>query len=321
MTQVSWQYIEKKFDTQIADTWKLLKSNKSDSLVFRRIRNLGYGCFLGYWSEGNKEPTIIINFKGSIKIDNSQFKNLSFTQKTISQGKSRLMITPKKKNYFKVFEKYLPLFFINENKDLLNSTQLKILLRDVTDFSKLITNKKKRMTNEQIKGLYGELLFIKNTCDEKKMKLIDLIEGWQKSGNKHNDFIFKNEEYEIKTTEQTKDISVNISSEFQLHSFNRSKVFMCVKQIKKHKKGLTLDQLISKVKSLFAKDSLALIKFTKKMLAYGYISSENTKKVQFHEIKTDLYEIDHTFPKLTLDHIPRQTHDLKYKINLKNIKR
>ena len=70
---------EKKFDKDISTIWALLKKNKSDSLVYRRVKELGYGCYLGYWHEGGKEHSIIINFTGGLILNSKEFKNLSIS--------------------------------------------------------------------------------------------------------------------------------------------------------------------------------------------------------------------------------------------------
>ena len=94
---------EKNFEKDISTIWSLLKKNKSDSLVYRRVKELGYGCYIGYWHEGGKEPSIIINFTGGLILNSKEFKNLSISQKVLSKNKSRIIIKPINKNHFKIF--------------------------------------------------------------------------------------------------------------------------------------------------------------------------------------------------------------------------
>ena len=270
---------------------------------------------MGYWDKGIKSPVIIVEYKGYINIDNSEYKNLEFNQKIISKNKTRLAIKTINKDLYRTFEIYLPLFFLNNNPDNLSSKQLQRILKEIKDFSKLIFSKKKIMSMEVITGLYGELLFIKDLI-KSKLSIPDIIEAWQQEGNKHNDFIFNDKEYELKTTTNNNELIINISSEYQLFSFNRQKVFLCVKTIKRDKNGLSLDNLIDEIKSKLIKNKISLFNFNKKLLIYGYRSCGNSKNKLFSEETTNLIKVDNKFPKLTVDEIPRNVFDLKYKIKL-----
>ena len=318
VSQVS-NYFEKKLNRDLATTWMHLKKNKSDNLIIRRVRELDYGCFMSYWGIGQKKPTLVVDFNGGIVIEHKSFKNIDIEQKIISKNKSRLLIQPKDISHNKIFEKYFPLFFINKSKQYYNSTQLNRILLDIKEFAKLISLKKTNMSKEQIKGLFGELLFFREKLNSDEYTYFDVVNGWQKNGNKNNDFVFENIEYEVKTSEKLDERIVHISSEYQLYSFKGLKVFLCYKQIKSHKKGSSLDQLIQKIKDMLSKDKLAYINFNKKLLSYGYFSCKGSKNILYSEINSDIYEIDKKFPKLTVNEIPRTISNIKYTVKLPKI--
>ena len=313
------QRFEKIFHSEVKEVWKILKKNKSDSLVYRKVQDLGFGCFLGYWADGIKKPVIVINYSGYINIDPKEFKNLDFSQKVISQNKTRLLIKPINPKNNLIFEKYLPLFFINNSSVNLTTKELMKKLNEIREFSKLINSSKKTMSKEQVIGLYGELLFF-NELIKKGEKKNQIVYSWQLEGNRHNDFILSNEEYEIKTTTNPSSQVVHISSEYQLFSFNRSKVFLNHKVLKKDKLGTSLDNLINEIKIKLLDDRFANFMFSRKLLTYGYISCENSKNIFYKEISSKLFPINKDFPKLTIDEIPRKTSDIKYKIDLSNVK-
>ena len=121
---------------------------------------------------------------------------------------------------------------INKSKQYYNSSQLNKILLDIKEFAKLISLKKTNMSKEQIKGLFGELLFFREKLYSDEYTYLDVVNGWQKNGNKNNDFVFENIEYEVKTSEKLDERLVHISSEYQLYSFKGLKVFLCYKQIK-----------------------------------------------------------------------------------------
>ena len=81
-----------------------------------------------------QRPSIIINFTGGLILNSKEFKNLSISQKVLSKNKSRIIIKPMNNNHYKIFEKYMPLFIINNSKDLLNSRQIKIILMKLKSF-------------------------------------------------------------------------------------------------------------------------------------------------------------------------------------------
>lgn len=307
---------EKKLTLDINNIWSLLKKEKSESLVYRRVRELDYGCFMGYWADGIKGPALIINFLGGLTLNSKDFKNISVTQRVVSHNKSRLIIQPKLSKHFKVFEKYMPLFFMNKSKDLFNSSQLNKILTEIKEFSKMITLNKTNMSKEQIKGLFGELLFMKDLIISKKYTNLDILEAWQKNGNKSNDFVFTDREIEIKTSEDLEQKIVHISSEYQLFSLNRLKVNLFFKGIKKSKDAISLDELIIEIKKKLNNDKQNLLLFSKKLLTYGFFSCSMSKNLRYREMFTEQFDVNNNFPKLTVDNIPRGVFEVKYKIKL-----
>ena len=98
---------------------------------------------------------------------------------------------------------------------------------------------------------------------------------------------------------------MHISSEFQLFSFNRSKVFLTFYGLKKSKDGISLDSLVSDIKYLLKDQKIALLQFLKKLITNGYFSCDFSKNLHFSEVLKHTIEINKMFPKLSSDEIPR----------------
>lgn len=77
-------------------------------------------------------------------------------------------------------------------------------------------NNNKRLSPEQIKGLFGELFILRNLLYETSIENVDeALQAWQGPYDTSNDFIFDSKNTEVKTKMESLS-SIWISSEFQL---------------------------------------------------------------------------------------------------------
>ena len=87
----------------------------------------------------------------------------------------------------------------------------------------MLTNRSNILLSEQeIKGLIGELFFLKNYLI-KKIGYYDALEAWIGPSYATQDFVLKNEWYEIKTTSINSQ-EISISSVEQLDTINKGKL-------------------------------------------------------------------------------------------------
>ena len=76
-------------------------------------------------------------------------------------------------------------------------------------------NKEKKMSMNSAKGLYAELLVLKEYLEEKKYTQSDIIDGWHRPAPANHDFDYEDFSLEVKATSRDS-TTVKITSEHQL---------------------------------------------------------------------------------------------------------
>lgn len=124
-------------------------------------------------------------------------------------------------NWIVDFEQRMPNEIIE--KDLV--TQFNLEIRSIV----LIGQKEKEISVSVAKGLFGELLFIKEQILN-NINHFELINSWQRPAPSNHDFDFENHTVEVKTVSRESN-RVTISSVYQLESFEMKKHFLKIFRI------------------------------------------------------------------------------------------
>lgn len=151
--------------------------------------------------------------------------------------------------------------FYNFCEDIINQTQnytgtdgyVEIVNR-YNQWKKMFYGSSKLLTENEILGLIGELLFLKDFAIREYGTTIGL-NGWSGPEPTHKDFSFDNFWYEIKTINSFKN-SVTISSIEQLDSENEGRLIVySLEKMSPSFRGITLNALVQKVFSLLTLDT------------------------------------------------------------------
>lgn len=182
---------------------------------------------------------------------------------------------------------------------------------------KLFKSNNGNLTEPEIMGLIGELLFLKNEMipvyGEAKS-----IESWMGPERTHKDFSINDTWFEIKSVNSNKD-SIRISSIEQLDSDTVG----CLAVYKLEKMGPTfngiklnalVNELITMIKNDFYKDL-----FFSKLELYGYDGSSDYDNNTFSQSSFAKYTVDKQFPRVTRDMLPISIIKIQYDIILSDI--
>lgn len=184
-------------------------------------------------------------------------------------------------------------------------------------------NKVKKISEDQIQGLFGELFVLMGYLSKSKPANINsTLASWKGLYDAANDFEFDTKNIEVKTKKESKP-HVKISSEFQLE--------------KEHNKGLELFVVTVQI-DLPNGDSIydLLLKIRKQInLSNGDVSilyhALNQKRLtieslkqynnyRFKVIKTQLFDTSSdTFPKLIRSNVLDEISELRYKLRISNL--
>jgi hypothetical protein len=195
-----------------------------------------------------------------------------------------------------------------------------LFVRHFLKWSSFFDNKKNDgLTKEQVKGLIGELIYLKNLLLVSEFFIDDLLISWRGPYDDDHDFVFDYIDYEVKAIESSKN-NVRISSEFQLEVDNGKRLELVVVFLKlDFEKGISLKALISDIKNI-VRDKLGDISiFVKALSQKGLISTdlESYEHLRFIPLEMISYDIcKEGFPKLVRSTIPEQINKLNYSIRL-----
>ncbi|NMH24802.1 PD-(D/E)XK motif protein [Flavobacterium solisilvae] len=200
-----------------------------------------------------------------------------------------------------------------------------LFTRHFFKWSAFFENKKTDgLTREQVKGLIGELFYLKNLLLTSKIDVDDVLISWRGPYDEGHDFVFEFTDYEIKTIESSKN-NVRISSEFQLQSEKGKELELVVIFVNPdNENGLSLKLLINEVKTIvldkLGDNSIFINTLAQKGLTIGDLDQyEVYRYTPIEEISYD--STKENFPKLIRSTIPEEVYKLNYSIRLNLIEK
>lgn len=177
--------------------------------------------------------------------------------------------------------------------------------------------KKDLLSESEIMGLIGELLFLRQDMFEKNDKK-DAIDSWSGCDKTHKDFSIADDWFEIKAVHSGA-LSVKISSLEQLESDTSG--FLVVFELEKMSgafDGITLNGLIGDILSdltLDLKDELI-----EKLKEVGYFYDDEYDKYVYRLISKKYFIVNQDFPMIRSTYISPSIVRVQYEILLNNLK-
>lgn len=176
----------------------------------------------------------------------------------------------------------------------------------------------KRLSEEQQRGLFGELWFINEWLDKHPGQPPLIIEQWEGPTKGRIDFKGSRCGLEIKTTVDKLSKSIKISNENQLklsEAVSSIYLYVCfLEQSRTH--GISLQELADKVRRKLAQRSERIALFYSDLMTdLGFREEEYTDTLYFVE-KTEVYEANENFPRLLKENLPKGISHVTYNIDL-----
>ena len=179
-------------------------------------------------------------------------------------------------------------------------------------WKKMFTGSSKLLNENEVLGLIGELLFLKNKAFV-IYGITDGLNGWSGPEPTHKDFSYKTEWYEIKTINSFKN-SVSISSLEQLDSeLNGHLVVYTFEKMSPSFFGVTLNKVISDISKELQYDTDRDIFFNKLKQA-GYTYNEVYDNYVYNFIKVDSYFVNNNFTRIKAKDLPKEISKVQYEI-------
>lgn len=199
--------------------------------------------------------------------------------------------------------------------DVINENEIyKTILCRFYSWKRMFSSQSKFLSENEIKGLIGELLFLKNYMFPWYGQSA-AIRSWSGQELTRKDFSLGNTWYEVKTIHTTKN-TVTISSIEQLESNNAGEmVVIILERMSSGFDGININRLTTEIfDSIIENEDRDA--FIRKITTQGYSSDENYDDLVYDLKSVNRYRVDQTFPALRRTDIPSAVSKSQYELLL-----
>lgn len=181
-------------------------------------------------------------------------------------------------------------------------------------WKKLFVSKKNILSEVEIIGLIGELLFLTNTCFQKYGMHESLI-GWTGMEPTHKDFSFKNYWYEVKT-KHVHIQTIKISSLEQLDSPLKGELIVVdLERMSPEFNGLKLNKLVIDIRTKLSNiEDADLLDY--KLGQAGYQYNDDYDDYSYELKKISRYSVTNQFPRILRNNIDDRIQKIQYEISV-----
>jgi hypothetical protein len=209
---------------------------------------------------------------------------------------------------------------IEQTRNIKDKSQgYQIILNRFFQWKKMfLSSNKNLLTEPEIMGLIGEVLFLKGELAD-RVGLQEALKSWSGQELTHKDFSYKDEWFEVKAI-STGSQTVKISSLDQLDSENEGElVVYSLEKMSEAYNGLTLNKLILNTMKIFDLIEDKDI-FISKVSLLGYEHNSYYDEFVYETVSLTRYRVDSGFPKLISENLPQAIKKATYELTLSEIK-
>jgi hypothetical protein len=175
------------------------------------------------------------------------------------------------------------------------------------------------LTDEVIKGIIGEMLYIKHVLLD-KYDLDTIVNSWLGPNGSDRDFVFKETWTEVKAIGSGK-LTVCISSLEQLNIMEEGILAIAIVDPTSEAdvNGFNFSSVVNKFRLLLKANPSALYSFEEKLINIGYYDRKEYEEKYYTFSGFKFYKVDNTFPKLTNENVRNEIVKVKYEIAISAI--
>lgn len=208
---------------------------------------------------------------------------------------------------------------INQTKDYYGDDGYTEIINRYNQWKKMFYSSANVLTESEILGLIGELIFLKEAIF-KKYGINDGLKGWSGPEPTHKDFSYKDVWYEIKSIHSSKN-SIRISSIEQLDSdIVGHLVVFSFEKMSPTFNGISLNSLVMDIMSEIKFDGDKDY-FIEKMKQARYSYNDIYDNFVYNLSSRTSYLIDSSFPRIKRAVLPLEVDKVQYDIVLSNIEK
>lgn len=299
---------------QLVETDILSKEKKYYRNIFPELNIEIRTCLFG--SNLNKSIEFVFDKKINLssKFENIKLKGLTVNILEDLENKEKKFISLKLKNN-NLLEIFLELIesiidevkFENDKSIIIN-----LIIKKIHVWIKFFKREKfESLSEEEIRGLMGELLFIKKFSANKD-GFKKNIYNWKGCENGLHDFDFKEIKAEIKTFAKSGVIHISYAEQLDINKYKE--IYLICFNLLKDNGTFSLNELVAEIKSKIDKDLLLI--FQDKLKSYGYFDIHKDEyNEKYKNLKEYYFKVDKEFPKILYKDLHNAISKVAYKLD------
>jgi len=255
-----------------------------------------------FWAKDSRDRYIFFcEFEEGTLLPSS-FPRLSGIEVFSPGNRKRLVLVLKSKNDWKLFLA-LCIDIVRATREIYKTTSsVNIIIRRLNRWREFLkTSKSLLLSEEKIKGLMGELLFLSNYMVP-SFGVKQAVLSWRGPEGYSQDFEVNESAIEVKCQSGASSPYVKISSENQLCSQLPNlflQVFTLSRADSEDNQSLNLPSLIESIRHLiFGEVPDVIDEFNNKLFETGYIDLDDYKMFNYININSVTYEVRGDFPRI-----------------------
>lgn len=252
--------------------------------------------------------------------DNFQVNGIRLDFRVSDEGQQRLVLTLEKHIDQDIFSSLCKTLINTLSPVVDPAIALSVAMTHIKRWKAFLAAKIKRLLSpDEIRGLFGELLFLRTLYLEHLPEKM-AMDSWCGIQGLHQDFIFGNNSVEIKTLSGRENNSVRISSENQLESLsdNLFLIIYRINEIPDSESSLSLNELVQLIESELT-DADVIESFSENLSGFGYIPVPEYDKPKLLMVSSQTYRVTEGFPCLVRTQLPEGITRVSYEIELEKI--
>lgn len=293
--------------------WLALAGAKHESTRLRAYPDHLFDFYVRYSGVGNRELILEMRSEEIPEFELPAFRNIEIA-KVLMPGGVRIAMT--------LLEPELARNFSVMCYDLAERSKAErtvigavtILMRALESWAELFKRRlEDGISEEEVVGLFGELLLLEDLIQEDVSSLETLIQGWRGPHGDARDIGVGGVRMEVKTQRSTGSMKLRISSLEQLNDGGNS-AFIVLRRISGSDKGRSVLEVAQAVQGLLSTSPIATLEFERKIALTGMDEGSSHCHDRYDSDERVVYSILEGFPRLVPGNVPNGVVAAQYEI-------
>ncbi len=298
----------------ITDIEKMFSKIKNNSEYIRVSDDHPLELYIGLNEKGMKT----LRFNGIFSVVKLVGNNILEIKQVKTANYNSLLFSFNGNDGISIFYKFCE-DLINQTANYKGKAPYFEIVNRYNQWRKMFYASKNILSEQEIQGLIGELLFLRD-YGIKKYGSTCALNSWSGPEPTHKDFSYENDWYEIKSISNTKNV-VSISSIEQLDSNIDGHLYIYyLEKMSLEFNGINLNLLVDEIYNSLRLGTDKDI-FADKLQQAGYVYNGIYDNFVYNLTKVERYKVSKEFPKIKREALPLGIASVRYEVEISVIKK